>query len=239
LSRYYAYPSYWMGPYLWEDNGYPTYESMAAAEITAQNDGTLNGQKEQSRPADVHLRSAREVKGYHLKARDGVIGHVEGFIFDDDAWAVRYLKIDTQNWWPGGKEVLIATKWIGIVDWSSSTVYVKLSKDLIKHSPEYDDSVPLSRTYEATLHQYYGKGGYWQAKDSDMEVFQKVGSREFSALLRPDASVTLKEGKKDLTTVTLNSGLPALAEQNNGAAILESTIADLLRALIREYARIV
>lgn len=72
-----------------------------------------------------------------------------------------------------------------------------------------------------------------------MEVFEKVGTREFSAVLKLDASVILKEGSRELTRVTLNSALPAIAEQNDGPAILDSTIADLLRALIREYARVI
>jgi sporulation protein YlmC with PRC-barrel domain len=69
LSRYYAYPSYWMGEYLWEDNGHPTFESMSATEITAKKARTLNERNKKGRPTDVHLRSTREVKGYHLKAR--------------------------------------------------------------------------------------------------------------------------------------------------------------------------
>jgi hypothetical protein len=30
-------------------------------------------------------------------AFDGSIGHVSGFIFDDVAWAIRYLSVDTRN----------------------------------------------------------------------------------------------------------------------------------------------
>jgi len=71
-----------------------------------------------------------------------------------------------------------------------------------------------------------------------MEVFEKVGTREFSAILNLDASVTLKEGNREITSVTLSSALPALAEQSGGPAILDSTVAGLLRALIREYARV-
>jgi hypothetical protein len=62
--------------------------------------------------ADIHLRSTNAVKGCHIKAVDGSIGHVSGFVFDDVAWVIRYLSVDTRNWWPGGKEVLLATQWI-------------------------------------------------------------------------------------------------------------------------------
>lgn len=236
---YYGYPRYWGGAYLWGVGAYPAFASMAAAQTTASKAGVRSDRKEDNPSADIHLRSTKEVKGYHIEASDGSIGHVSGFIFDDVAWAVRYLTIDTRNWWPGGKEVLVATKWIDLVDWGGSTVHTTLSRDAIKNSPEYDASVPLSRSYEAILHKYYGKGGYWSENGGDMEVFEKVGTRQFSAILKLDASVILKEGTRELTSVTLNSALPALAEQNDGPAILESTVAELLRALIREYARVI
>jgi len=52
------------------------------------------------------LRSVNEVIGYHIEARDGLIGHVEGFIVDDEGrntegWEIRYLIVHTRNWLPG------------------------------------------------------------------------------------------------------------------------------------------
>jgi len=41
------------------------------------------------------------------------------------------------------------------------------------------------------------------------------------------------------TAVALTSGIPALAEHRDGPAILQSTIAELLHALIQEYARVI
>lgn len=236
---YYGYPTYWGSGSLWGVGTYPVFASMAATQCIESEARARLDREAGNPPADVHLRSTKAVKGYHIEAADGSIGHVSGFIFDDVAWAIRYLTIDTRNWWPGCKEVLVATKWIDRVDWGDSTVYTTLPRDAIKNSPEYDASVPLSRSYEAILHKYYGKGGYWSENGGDMEVFEKVGTREFSAVLKLDASVILKEGTRELTSVTLNSALPALAEQNDGPAILESTIAELLRALIREYARVI
>ena len=65
---------------------------------------------------DPHLRSTRDVSGHHIQAADGEIGHVEDFIIDDETWAIRYLIIDTQNWWPG-KKVLVSPQWIERVSW--------------------------------------------------------------------------------------------------------------------------
>jgi hypothetical protein len=106
------------------------------------------------------LRSTHAVIGYHIQGKDGDIGHVEDFIIDDDSWDIRYLVIDTQNFWEG-KKVLISPRWIGRVSWEDSKVCVNLSREAIKQSPEYIEGSPLSREYEAALHQHYNFQGYW------------------------------------------------------------------------------
>src|SRR5665811_971895 len=80
---------------------------------------------------DPNLRSTHEVSGYNIQAADGEIGHVEDFIIDDETWAIRYLIIDTQNWWPG-KKVLVSPQWIERVSWGESKVFLNLSQESIK-----------------------------------------------------------------------------------------------------------
>jgi hypothetical protein len=58
---------------------------------------------------DPHLRSTHQVTDYHIQAKDGEIGHVEDFIIDDETWAIRYLIVDTRNWWPGKKSTAFTT----------------------------------------------------------------------------------------------------------------------------------
>ena len=41
---------------------------------------------------DTHLRSTTEVTGYHIEAADGEIGHVDGFVVDDESWAIRVVR---------------------------------------------------------------------------------------------------------------------------------------------------
>ena len=72
---------------------------------------------EQQSDDETHLRSAKEVMGYYIEATDGDIGHVEDFVVDDDTWEIRYMVVDTKNWWPG-KKVLVAPEWIERVSWS-------------------------------------------------------------------------------------------------------------------------
>jgi uncharacterized protein YrrD len=146
---YYGWPMYWAGPYMW--GSYPRI--------------VRNGEKQRETPKgekawDPHLRSTHEVSGYHIQAVDGEIGHVDDFIIDDETWAIRYLTIDTRNWWPG-KKVLISPRWIERVSWGESKVFVNLSRATIKQSPEYTEESLLTRAYEAKLHRHYDRQGYW------------------------------------------------------------------------------
>ena len=100
------------------------------------------------------------MSGYHIQAADGEIGHIEDFIIDDETWAIRYLIIDTRNWWPG-KKVLIAPQWIERVSWSESVAIVNLSREIIKQAPEYTEESQLTRDYETTLYRHYNRQGYW------------------------------------------------------------------------------
>jgi hypothetical protein len=38
---------------------------------------------------------------YPIRATDGDIGHVHALLADDETWAIRYLIVETSNWWLG------------------------------------------------------------------------------------------------------------------------------------------
>jgi len=109
---------------------------------------------------DSHLRSSDRVTGYYIDASDGEIGHLNGFVMDDEAWAIRYIEVATRNWWPG-KKVLVSPAWIDLVSWETSKVHVGLSREVIRNAPEYLESMPVSRDYENQLYFHYGLPPYW------------------------------------------------------------------------------
>jgi hypothetical protein len=111
-------------------------------------------------PTDSHLRSTESVAGYNIDAVDGDIGHVDGFVMDDEVWSIRYVEVATRNWWPG-KKVLVSPAWIERVSWMDSKVYVGLTREAIKGAPEYVETVPITRIYENMLHHHYGRPPYW------------------------------------------------------------------------------
>ena len=106
------------------------------------------------------LNKAKTLSGYKLAYLDGETGKVKEFYFDDRHWAIRYLIVDTRNWWTG-KKVLIAPQWIERVSWSESKVFINLSRETIKQSPEYTEESLLTRDYETGLHRHYNRQGYW------------------------------------------------------------------------------
>lgn len=146
---YYEWPMYWAGPYMWGAYPYIVRDGDRLKESTPDE-----------KTWDPHLRSTQEVSGYHIQAADGEIGHVEDFVIDDQTWAIRYLIINTGNWWPG-KKVLVSPQWIKRVSWSESKVFVNLPCEIIKQSPEYTEDSLITRDYEAELHRHYNCQGYW------------------------------------------------------------------------------
>jgi hypothetical protein len=146
---YYGWPTYWSGQYTWGANPYIERDRNKWGQFTSG-----------SKSWDRHLRSTHAVTGYHLATLDGDIGHVEDFIVDDETWTIRYLIINTGNWWPG-KKVLVSPLWIERVSWDESKVFINLSRQTIKESPEYTDESLLTRDYEISLHGHYNRKGYW------------------------------------------------------------------------------
>ncbi len=90
---------------------------------------------------------------------------MEDFIIDDETWTIRYLIIDTQNWWLG-KKVLISPQWLGSVSWRESKVFVNLSREAIRQAPEYTDWSILTREFEDGLYKHYERKRYWDDKPS-------------------------------------------------------------------------
>jgi hypothetical protein len=75
---------------------------------------------------------------------------------------LRYFVVDTRNWLPGGKKVIVSPAWIKTIDWVEEKVFVEMTKEEVKSSPGFNPSEPLSRDYEIRLYEYYGKPKYWQ-----------------------------------------------------------------------------
>lgn len=103
------------------------------------------------------LRSMSDLEGYAIRATDGPIGHVKDFYFDDEAWVVRYLIVDTGSWL-SSRKVLISPISIGQPNGSDRTLSVSITREQVKNSPDIDTDKPVSRQQEM---QYFGYYGYY------------------------------------------------------------------------------
>jgi len=152
---YYGYPYYWGSGGIAGMGAYPGLLAAGTRRLAAQRASNNDSN-------DVHLRSASEVRGYHVQGKDDAIGHVADFLVDDDTWDVRYIVVDTTNWW-FGKKVLVSPHWAHLISWIEKTVYFDLSRQAIKDSPEWNPEAGINRGYESRLYDYYGRPVYWDS----------------------------------------------------------------------------
>jgi hypothetical protein len=109
------------------------------------------------------LHSSLEVRGYHIQAIDGDIGHVSDFFVNGALNEIRYLVVDTRNWLPG-KKVVIPPNFVQAIHWDDSKVDVALTKEAIQSAPEYveDSHLFLNSGFETELQEYYARRGIYR-----------------------------------------------------------------------------
>jgi uncharacterized protein YrrD len=160
---YYGYPYYWGGADIWTAGIYPGGDglTLGGAEDKQASEERAKAERLQHQDDDPHLRSCKAIIGYHIKATDGEVGHVESLLINEDTWAVQYLVVNTSNWWMGHR-VLIAPEWIDAVSWRDETVSLDLERAAVRTSPHYESSEQLNREREVALYDHYGRPGYWK-----------------------------------------------------------------------------
>ena len=101
------------------------------------------------------LRSVAEISGYHIHATDGKIGHLSDVLIENSDWTLRYLNVNTSNWWQG-KEVLISPRSTESIRWTEHLIYLGVNRDRVRTSPEYVASRPITTAFDTIMASYYG-----------------------------------------------------------------------------------
>jgi hypothetical protein len=96
-----------------------------------------------------------DLTGFGVEAIDGSIGKVDEATYNVGE---SYVVVDTGPW-IFGKKVMLPAGVVDRIDLEGETVYVHRTKDDIKNSPEYDETVNGDSTYRGELGDYYGAGG--------------------------------------------------------------------------------
>ena len=107
------------------------------------------------------LWSLNQLRSYRIRATDDTLGSVEDAFFDDLAWKMRYLVVDTA--WLFGRRVLLSAAVLGHPDAAAREFPVALDQEHVRNSPDIDAAQPVSRQQEIDLHGYYGWTPYWGA----------------------------------------------------------------------------
>jgi hypothetical protein len=106
------------------------------------------------------LRSARKLTGFAVDAANGDVGKVTDLYFDDQAWTVRYLVVDTGGWL-SGRSVLISPMAVDSVDWQAQRIHLYLNRERVEEAPGIETNLPVARRMEAEYYRYYGWPNYW------------------------------------------------------------------------------
>jgi hypothetical protein len=100
------------------------------------------------------------LENYAIVAADGDIGRFKDVYFDDEAWVVRYLVIDTGSWL-SNRKVLISPISVVHPNWAEQRLSLSITKEQVKNSPSIDTEKPVSRQMEEQYYGYYGYPYYW------------------------------------------------------------------------------
>ena len=156
---YYGYPKYWGSSGVWGMAPIPA--GLMPGNLYLEASGEPDPDD-----GDIHLRSAKELRGYSIQGTDEVIGHVQDFIVDDLTWEIRYLVIDISQW-GFGKAVLVSPHWASSISWDQRQVHMDLTRQEIQDCPRWNPSAGVNREYEVCLYDYFGRPAYWSGDDQD------------------------------------------------------------------------
>jgi sporulation protein YlmC with PRC-barrel domain len=146
LIEYYGYPVYWTtGNIPPSDAGsyFPARPLSVPKTNLSEKDVNSN------------LRSFIAVEGYNIRAIDDTFGHVEDIIIDDADWQLVYLIVDTSNWLPWSKKVMLAINWLDEISYVDREVKINLNTETIKDAPDFNTNQPIEMAYEESLSEYY------------------------------------------------------------------------------------
>lgn len=154
-----AYDHYGFDPYWGTDlylSGFVYWDGMMVMEPSLERERQEDEIVQMMRQSEnANLRSVAEIRGYHIHATDGEIGHLADVLIEDTDWTLRYLIVNTSNWWQG-KEVLISPRSTQSIRWTENLIYVGVDRNRIRTGPQYDASRRIDAAFDADMVRHYG-----------------------------------------------------------------------------------
>jgi hypothetical protein len=146
------------------------------------------------------------LEGGTVEASDGEVGTVKDILFDDEAWRIRWVVVDTGTWLTGRK-VLIHPSAIEPLDLKSQrrlpmmgavgeiTLSVRLTKRQIEASPPVSENAPLSQQVESQLYEFYGWDQAWGASYFGAGETALLSTPSYVARVATDEGLDLRSVK--------------------------------------------
>jgi hypothetical protein len=100
---------------------------------------------------ETDVKDASALEGLDVEATDGSIGSVDEATAEVGA---SYIVVDTGPW-IFGKKVLIPASAVQRLDLDDNKIQLRLTKDQIKNSPEFDASTYATGDYRDRVGAYY------------------------------------------------------------------------------------
>ena len=104
VKEYFGWLSYWDGPF-----------DLFASSTAPGREYPVRTKE------DSHLRSVWDLRSYEVRAPNGEVGRLEGFILDDASWHLGYLEVKTGDWLYR-RAVLVPTRWVKSISWAHRRV---------------------------------------------------------------------------------------------------------------------
>ena len=91
-----------------------------------------------------------DITGFGVEALDGGIGKIDEATYETGS---SYVVVDTGPW-IFGKKVMLPAGVVKSIDEAEEKIFVNRTKDEIKNSPEFDDSMISDDSYRGQLGSY-------------------------------------------------------------------------------------
>ena len=113
------------------------------------------------------------LKGLAIHAKDGELGTVDQFYFDDETWAIRYLIVDTGGWL-SSKKFIVPPEKLRASAKHEKDFRVNLTKEQIESFPPYDSASIASEEgwadYEKRYRSKWETGPVMHREGTDRNV---------------------------------------------------------------------
>ncbi len=108
---------------------------------------------------------SKDLKKFSIQAKDGQIGSVFDFYFDEDLFYLRYLVVNTERFLLRNL-VLISPICFYKINTIEKLVEINLTKKELEDSPKINSVEVISRQHEKSYHDYFLWPHYWRSENT-------------------------------------------------------------------------